>query len=198
MRLPDFSAVDFDLSRMAMPWLFFWTLNVSLSAADFWRVGGFDEDFTGWGGEHVELGYRLHEHGVPLTVSRESWGIEAPHERSHEANVSSFLRNCDLFIRKHPSLLPELYWAVTARGIYGSVETERRRFEGWAGPGARATGPGQGGVGSGHPAAAGAHPAGRGVRKWHGGVSRRAAEGCRTLPVRLRRGGARAGGGPRR
>jgi hypothetical protein len=132
MRLPDFSAVDFDLGRMAMPWLFFWTLNVSLPTADFWRVGGFDENFTGWGGEDIELGYRLHEQGILLSVSREGWGIETPHERSHEANVSSFLRNCDLFLRRHPSLLPELYWAVSARGIYGSVETERRRFEDWA------------------------------------------------------------------
>ncbi|MFI2378326.1 glycosyltransferase [Streptomyces sp. NPDC018964] len=131
MRLPEFAAVDFDLSRMVMPWLFFWTLNMSLPAADFWRVGGFDEDFTGWGGEDIELGYRLHHHGLPMTVSRESWGIEAPHERTHEANVSTLLRNCDLFIRKHPSLLPELFWAVTNRGIYGSVETERRRFEEW-------------------------------------------------------------------
>ncbi|MBP8533227.1 glycosyltransferase [Streptomyces sp. MK37H] len=132
MRLPEFAAVDFDLSRMVMPWLFFWTLNVSMPAADFWRVGGFDEDFTGWGGEDIELGFRLHNHGLPMTISRESWGIEAPHERTPEANISTLLRNCDLFIRKHPSLLPELFWAVTTRGIYGSVETERLRFEEWA------------------------------------------------------------------
>jgi glycosyltransferase involved in cell wall biosynthesis len=132
MRLPEFAAVDFDLSRMAMPWLWFWTLNVSMPAADFWEVGGFDEDFTGWGGEDIELGYRLHNHGIPMAVSRESWGIEAPHERTPEANVSSLMLNCDRFVRKHPSLLPELFWAVTKRGIYGSVETERRRFEEWA------------------------------------------------------------------
>ncbi|MGW0514526.1 glycosyltransferase [Streptomyces olivaceoviridis] len=132
MRLPEFTAVDFDLSRMHMPWLWFWTLNVSLPAADFWRVGGFDEDFTGWGGEDIELGYRLHAHGIPMTVSRESWGIEAPHERTHEANVSSLMLNCDRFVRKHPSLLPELFWAVTNRGIFGSVETERLHFEEWA------------------------------------------------------------------
>ncbi|WP_060949733.1 glycosyltransferase [Streptomyces hygroscopicus] len=132
MRLPEFAAVDFDLSRMHMPWLFFWTLNVSMPTAVFWRVGGFDEDFTGWGGEDIELGYRLHQHGIPMTVSRECWGIEAPHERTQDANVSTLLRNCDLFLRKHPSLLPELFWAVTNRGIYGSVETERLRFEEWA------------------------------------------------------------------
>ncbi|WP_062008083.1 glycosyltransferase [Streptomyces hygroscopicus] len=132
MRLPEFAAVDFDLSRMHMPWLFFWTLNVSMPTAVFWRVGGFDEDFTGWGGEDIELGYRLHQHGIPMTVSRECWGIEAPHERTQDANVSTLLRNCDLFLGKHPSLLPELFWAVTNRGIYGSVETERLRFEEWA------------------------------------------------------------------
>lgn len=132
MRLPEFAAVDFDLSRMVMPWLWFWTLNVSLPAADFWRVGGFDEDFTGWGGEDIELAYRLHKNGVPMTVSRESWGIEAPHDRTPEANVASLLRNCDRFVRKHPSLLPELFCAVTRRGIFGSVETERLHFEKWA------------------------------------------------------------------
>ncbi|MDQ6929356.1 MAG: glycosyltransferase, partial [Candidatus Eremiobacteraeota bacterium] len=43
--------------RKRLPWLYFLTGNASVRRADLLRVGGFDEDFTGYGHEDLELGY---------------------------------------------------------------------------------------------------------------------------------------------
>jgi glycosyltransferase involved in cell wall biosynthesis len=43
-----------------VPWIFAYTHNMSLPAADFRACGGFDECFSGWGYEDVEFAYRLH------------------------------------------------------------------------------------------------------------------------------------------
>src|SRR5215469_9984201 len=46
-------------SRKRLSWLYFLTGNASVPRADLQRVGGFDESFTGYGHEDLELGYRL-------------------------------------------------------------------------------------------------------------------------------------------
>ncbi len=49
-----------------LSWLYFLTGNASAPRAELDRVGRFDEDFTGYGHEDLELGYRLQHGGVPL------------------------------------------------------------------------------------------------------------------------------------
>ena len=58
--------------------------NLSVRAEEFWRVGGFDESFTQWGGEDTELGYRLFTDGAVLVPDREAmcWHQGAGHEPS--------------------------------------------------------------------------------------------------------------------
>ncbi|MFE9904052.1 glycosyltransferase [Streptomyces achromogenes] len=131
MRLPDYERVGFDLGRMAMPWVFLWTLNFSVPAAEFWAAGGFDEDFTGWGVEDIEFGYRLHRNSVAMVVSRTAWGIELPHERAHDEAAVSIMRNCQRFLDKHPGVQTELYWAVSSRGLIDPLEVEWEDLLGW-------------------------------------------------------------------
>jgi glycosyltransferase involved in cell wall biosynthesis len=123
MRWTDYASVNDDLNRLDLPWVFLWSMNVSFPAADFWAVGGFDEDFQGWGVEDIELGYRLHHAGIGTAVSRAGWAVEAPHERS-EGNRLDLLRNCLRFVGKHPHPQPELYWAVSDRGYQVPMEEE--------------------------------------------------------------------------
>lgn len=59
LRHEIFTRARFDLGAFAAPWCLFWTMNCSVEAEAFWLVGGFDESFRGWGGENLELGYRL-------------------------------------------------------------------------------------------------------------------------------------------
>jgi glycosyltransferase involved in cell wall biosynthesis len=49
-----------------LSWLYFLTGNASVPKAELERVGRFDEGFTGYGHEDLELGYRLQHAGIPI------------------------------------------------------------------------------------------------------------------------------------
>jgi len=53
-------------TRTRLSWLYFLTGNASARREDLLAAGGFDEDFTGYGHEDLELGYRLSKTGVEL------------------------------------------------------------------------------------------------------------------------------------
>jgi glycosyltransferase involved in cell wall biosynthesis len=105
----------FDLNGLTMPWLFFWTGNVSVRVGDYAAVGGFDERFRSWGGEDLELGYRLHRHGVPFICDIRLWAMEIPHERDRDANIASDKRNALRILMKHADPAVELFWALMTR-----------------------------------------------------------------------------------
>jgi glycosyltransferase involved in cell wall biosynthesis len=52
--------------RRKVDWLFFLTGNASVRRDDLVRLGGFDEEFTGYGHEDLELGFRLARSGIRL------------------------------------------------------------------------------------------------------------------------------------
>lgn len=52
--------------RQHLPWHYFLTGNASVRRSDLEEVGGFDEDFTGYGHEDLELGYRLLKAGLTI------------------------------------------------------------------------------------------------------------------------------------
>ncbi|MGA9946460.1 MAG: glycosyltransferase [Candidatus Cybelea sp.] len=53
-------------SRKKLSWLYFLTGNASVRRADLLRAGCFDENFTGYGHEDLELGYRLQQLGIEI------------------------------------------------------------------------------------------------------------------------------------
>jgi hypothetical protein len=131
-RADELVKVDFDVNRRAVPWLLFWTTNISLRAADFCRVGGFDEDFRNWGSEDLELGFRLHRAGVRFMFSHEAWAIETPHERDTAANMAGNEGNLLMFLAKHPEPVIELTWALFMRDLLWPVEYEYQALLNWA------------------------------------------------------------------
>ena len=85
----------------------FVTGNSSVRRSSLKRVGFFDEDLTAYGGEDLELGYRLHLAGIPLYY--------APEALSHHHHLRAFEPLCRLMqtygkqsipilLRKHPEL----------------------------------------------------------------------------------------------
>lgn len=132
MRHEALDAVGFDLGRLAVPWMFLWSMNFSIAAGDFWAVGGFDEEFRGWGTEDVELGFRLSRHGIPIRMSREAWAIEPPHERNNVANTASVKRNMLKFLEKSPEPVNELTWALITQEIMFTFDDEYRALLRWA------------------------------------------------------------------
>ncbi|NUO58479.1 MAG: glycosyltransferase [Hamadaea sp.] len=70
-----------DFGRQPAPWAIYWTCNVSAPTALLREVGMFDESLHAWGGEDMDLGYRLHRAGAYFAVNRAAAGLHVPHER---------------------------------------------------------------------------------------------------------------------
>ena len=91
-------------SRTRVSWLYFLTGNASVRRDDLDAAGKFDESFTGYGHEDLELGYRLEKSGVELRYDADAVNYHwhpVPFEeqigRSELAGVSTVR-----FYRKHP------------------------------------------------------------------------------------------------
>jgi glycosyltransferase involved in cell wall biosynthesis len=110
-----YTKCDFDMTRLAVPFAFYFTNNCSLRAKDFWAAGAFDETFHGWGGEDLELGYRLFCYGLEYRVVPEAWGIEAPVERDMVTRMGEFQGNMRRFVKKYPEPRVEIGWATVDR-----------------------------------------------------------------------------------
>jgi GT2 family glycosyltransferase len=63
------------------PWAIFFTCNASVSTTQVREVGMFDEAFNGWGGEDIDLAYRLHRAGAYFMLNRDALSLHVPHER---------------------------------------------------------------------------------------------------------------------
>lgn len=102
-------------SRRRLRWLYFLTGNASVQREDLMNVGGFDEQFTGYGHEDLELGYRLEKSGVEIFYDPEAVNFHwhpVPFEeqvgRMELAGVSTVR-----FYRKHPDFAVKAYLGMT-------------------------------------------------------------------------------------
>lgn len=131
MRHEFLDKVGFDLRRLAVPWLFLWSMNFSVTARDFWKAGGFDEGFREWGTEDLELGFRLERSGVPIRMNREAWAIEPPHERDVAANLASGERTMLQFLDKWHEPVNEMTWALQVQEAMFTIEEEYEALLRW-------------------------------------------------------------------
>jgi glycosyltransferase involved in cell wall biosynthesis len=129
----EFAEVESDINQREPSWMLFWSLNCSLQASDFWKVGGFDERFCGWGPEDMELAYRIFLAGIPFEISRDAWVIEAPHDRDQEDRLRSTRRLAEYFHEKHQQPIIEVFWAVLMenRLLYPTFYRECKAFLNW-------------------------------------------------------------------
>lgn len=91
------------------PWMFVYSCNFSVprNAPELL----FDEHFVGWGLEDIDMGYRLHRAGLPLSVARRACvlHIEDPaprdpfrcEERSLPPTYDTYVHNAVYFMDKH-------------------------------------------------------------------------------------------------
>ncbi len=109
-------------SRKRLSWLYFLTGNASVPREDLLRAGGFDESFTGYGHEDLELGYRLRALGVdilyePLAVNYHCQDIAYEDQKSKMRLAG---RSAARFYRKHPDFEVMLRLGMTplSRGLH--------------------------------------------------------------------------------
>jgi len=77
----------------------FWSLSFAMSVVDWNSVGGFDERYTGYGGEDTDFAQKLAQAGGQLVWVPEALGYHQHHE-SHDPpfqHVRSIVRNANIF-----------------------------------------------------------------------------------------------------
>jgi glycosyltransferase involved in cell wall biosynthesis len=113
-------------SRKRLSWLYFLTGNASVRRSDLDAVGRFDESFTGYGHEDLELGYRLQQAGVkivydPLAIDYH-WHPVPYAEQKEKMKLAG--RSTVHFYRKHPALGVRARLGMTplSLGLHGVIE----------------------------------------------------------------------------
>jgi GT2 family glycosyltransferase len=102
-------------TRKRLTWLYFMTGNCSVPKADLDRVGRFDEDFTGYGHEDLELGYRIQHAGIPIEYAPEAVNYHwhpVPYDQQ-QGRMELAGRSTVRFYRKHPTFDVQLRLGMT-------------------------------------------------------------------------------------
>ncbi len=94
-------SIQYQLNKMSIPWILFWTSHISVSSAEVKAIEGFDEWFQSWGGEDVELGLRLHQAGCTYKILPGVESIHYPHPRDGLKNRSDSKSNVKYIHQKH-------------------------------------------------------------------------------------------------
>ena len=110
-------------TRKRLPWLYFLTGNASVRREDLLRVGRFDESFTGYGHEDLELGYRLERAGVTILYEPKAVNYhcqDVPHDDQKE-KMKLAGRSTVRFYRKHPDFAVQANLGMTpvSLGLHG-------------------------------------------------------------------------------
>jgi hypothetical protein len=111
-------------------WYYFLTGNLSFPKKLIEEMGGFDESFTGYGWEDLELGYRLHQKKIPLkflpTAINYHYHVvddQAYQERNIQKGLSA-----QHLIQKHPALKTFVGDHVLSRFLFYLVPFEGKLY----------------------------------------------------------------------
>ena len=80
----------------------FWSLNFAIRRATFQALGGFDERYTGYGGEDTDFGKILDRSGTPIAWIKGALAYHQyhPHHMPPIHHLDSVVRNAELFEAK--------------------------------------------------------------------------------------------------
>ena len=130
-------------SRAHISWLYFLTGNASVRKVDLERVGGFDEAFTGYGHEDLELGYRLERAGIPIHYAADAVNYHwhpVPFDQQ-QGRMELAGRSTVRFYRKHPTFDVQLRLGMTPVSLWAHALVDRMpKLRGWIEGGARSPG----------------------------------------------------------
>ena len=112
-------------TRKKLSWLYFLTGNASVRRDDLLRAGCFDESFTGYGHEDLELGYRLQKIGLRILYEPRAVNYhcqDVPHEDQVE-KMKLAGRSTVRFYRKHPdfAVMANLGMTPVSLGLHAAL-----------------------------------------------------------------------------
>ncbi|MEA3492896.1 MAG: glycosyltransferase [Candidatus Margulisiibacteriota bacterium] len=103
-----------------LKWSYFLSGNLSLKKDAFLRAGGFDEKFSIYGWEDIELGYRLKKMGVPLIYC-----AKAANYHYHFVSGEDMLKrkyrmgqSAAYFYRKHPNFTVKMFLGMNPIAMF--------------------------------------------------------------------------------
>ncbi|MEW8977732.1 MAG: glycosyltransferase [Symbiobacterium sp.] len=114
--------------RRLMPWISCLFSNTSVRRDLIEAVGGFDESFSGWGLEDIELGWRLFRAGARFTYLPHVTSFHLDHAADGDAMVQDMVRNLKRFLQRHPYPEIRLYRRFLAGFV--SLEQLERAYAG--------------------------------------------------------------------
>jgi N-terminal domain of galactosyltransferase len=84
-------------------WELFWSLSFAVTAADWTRLGGFCEQYTGYGGEDTDFAVTAAAAGAALywVGGATAFHQHHPPSRTTPGRVAEIVRNATLFRRRH-------------------------------------------------------------------------------------------------
>ena len=114
-------------SRKKLSWLYFLTGNASVRRTDLVRAGCFDESFTGYGHEDLELGYRLQRLGIEILYEPRAvnyhWQAVSYDDQKEKMRLAG--RSTARFYRKHPHFEVMLKLGMTPVSLGGHSALQR-------------------------------------------------------------------------
>jgi len=119
--------------RKRLSWLYFLTGNASVRKSDLDAVGRFDETFTGYGHEDLELGYRLQGAGIHILYEPRAvnyhWHPVPYAEQKEKMKLAG--RSTVRFYRKHPSFAVQARLGMTplSLALHAVVKKSPRLLE---------------------------------------------------------------------
>ena len=101
-RLKYLARTGMALSQVPGRWVLFTSCNFCIGRASFERIGKFNQSFTGWGYEDIELGYRLAKAGVSYDIMDNRIAhYPLPTRESMRNRYQQWLQNLGLFYNLH-------------------------------------------------------------------------------------------------
>ncbi|TBR43560.1 glycosyltransferase [Marinomonas agarivorans] len=117
------------LHKLKAPWLVYWAGNASAPRQLLIDVGLFDEHFTSWGAEDVELGYRLFQAGAHFALNRQACAIHYPHAKSYQNNMQSAAGNYQYFANKYKNPITDLVPYHHFDDINDIIESQKLSYD---------------------------------------------------------------------
>ncbi|MCE6996378.1 glycosyltransferase [Saccharothrix sp. S26] len=108
VREPFYERHSDDFGHLRAPWLMYWTCHASARTEQVRAIGMYDEEFRQWGGEDLDLAYRLHRDGARFAVSRRASSIHYPHDKDQGDNTASALENYRYIAEKYDTPITRL------------------------------------------------------------------------------------------
>ncbi|PSL51931.1 galactosyltransferase-like protein [Saccharothrix carnea] len=127
VREPFYRRYADDYAHLPAPWLMYWTCHASARTEQVRAIGMYDEEFRQWGGEDLDLAYRLHRDGARFGVIREARSLHYPHDKDQGDNTRSAHENYRYIAEKYGTPITRLLTEVPAIrfSVFNDVIEER-------------------------------------------------------------------------